>query len=89
MSSLSDMEKNDDLMGRKRGGDCPTELLFDDLEDLLLIKLLGQSLNSGQGLTTIAFCSMCHVDQPRCACKRRLYRKQGDRLAWPAMGGRE
>lgn len=39
-------------------GVCHTELLLDDLEDLLLIELLGQSLNSGQGLTTIAFCAM-------------------------------
>ncbi len=36
-----------------------TELLLDDLEDFLLIELLGESLNSGQGLTTIAFYEVC------------------------------
>lgn len=33
-----------------------TELLLDDLEDLLLVKLLGQSLNCSQSFTTIALC---------------------------------
>lgn len=33
-----------------------TELLLDDLEDLLLVELLGQSLNRSQSLTTIALC---------------------------------
>lgn len=32
-----------------------TKLLLDDLEDFLLVKLLGKTLNSGQSLTTIAF----------------------------------
>ena len=32
-----------------------TELLLDDLQDLLLVKLLGKTLNSSQSLTTIAF----------------------------------
>lgn len=37
------------------------ELLLDDLEDLLLIELLGQTLDSRQSLTTIAFYSeSCH-----------------------------
>jgi hypothetical protein len=31
-----------------------TELLLDDLQDLLLVKLLGKTLNSSQSLTTIA-----------------------------------
>lgn len=31
-----------------------TELLLDDLEDLLLVESLGYSLNSCQGLTTIS-----------------------------------
>lgn len=37
-------------------GDKPehTELLLDDLQNLLLVKLLGKTLNSGQSLTTIA-----------------------------------
>lgn len=30
------------------------ELLLDDLEDLLLIKLLGETLDGGQGLASIA-----------------------------------
>ena len=32
------------------------ELLLDNLEDLLLVKLLGQSLDCGQGLASIALC---------------------------------
>lgn len=31
-----------------------TELLLDDFQDLLLIKLLGEALDGSQGLTTIA-----------------------------------
>jgi hypothetical protein len=30
-----------------------TEFLLDDLENLLLVKLLGETLNSGQSLTSI------------------------------------
>ena len=30
-----------------------TKLLLDDLENLLLVKLLGETLNSGQSLTSI------------------------------------
>ena len=33
-----------------------TELLLDDFEDLLLIKFLGKTLDSRQGLTTITLC---------------------------------
>lgn len=33
-----------------------TELLLDVLENLLLIELLGKTLDSGQSLATIAFC---------------------------------
>ena len=36
-----------------------TELLFDHLQDLFLVELLGQTLDCGQGLTTITFC--CHI----------------------------
>jgi hypothetical protein len=32
------------------------ELLLDDLEDLLLVKLLGQTLDCSQGFATIALC---------------------------------
>lgn len=35
-----------------------TELLLDDLQDLLLIELLGETLDSGQGLSTIALCKL-------------------------------
>jgi hypothetical protein len=37
-------------------GQRHTELLLDDLKNLLLVELLGQTLNSGQSLTTIALC---------------------------------
>lgn len=33
-----------------------TKLLLDDLEDLLLVKLLRQTLHGGQSLSTIALC---------------------------------
>jgi hypothetical protein len=39
----------------------PTELLLDDLEDFLLVKLLGQTLNSRQSLTTIALCVLISI----------------------------
>jgi hypothetical protein len=35
-----------------------TELLLDDFENLLLIKLLRKSLDGSQGLASIAFCVM-------------------------------
>lgn len=35
-------------------GAIASELLLDDLQNLLLVKLLGKTLNSGQSLTTIA-----------------------------------
>lgn len=38
-----------------------TELLLDDLQDLLLIELLRQTLHRGQGLTTIALCKQPSV----------------------------
>lgn len=37
-------------------GSIAGELLLDDLENLLLVKLLGQTLDSGQGLASIALC---------------------------------
>lgn len=40
--------------GQRRGGGH-TEFLLDDLEDLLLIELLRETLDSRQSLTTIAF----------------------------------
>jgi len=41
-------------LGRRRSKH--TELLLDDLEDLLLIEFLGKALDSSQRLTTIALC---------------------------------
>ena len=41
----------------------PTELLLDDFENLLLVELLWQTLDSRQSLTTIALC-----------CKNRVSR---------------
>ena len=39
-------------------GSIAGELLLDDLEDLLLVKLLGQTLHGGQRLASIALCGM-------------------------------
>jgi len=42
------------------------ELLLDDLEDLLLVELLGETLDCSQGLASIALCDMsAGVAQPR------------------------
>lgn len=38
-----------------------TELLLDDLQDLLLIELLRKTLDGSQGLTTIALCGQIRV----------------------------
>lgn len=38
-----------------------TELLLDDLEDLLLVEFLGKTLDRGQGLTAIALCEKRRV----------------------------
>ena len=40
-------------------GAIASELLLDHLEDLLLVKFLGQALDRGQRLTTIALCGTC------------------------------
>lgn len=37
-------------------GAIASELLLDHLEDLLLVELLGQTLDSSQGLATVALC---------------------------------
>jgi hypothetical protein len=51
---------------KRKGGTirCPkegvmslTEVLLDDLENLLVVKLLRNALDGGQGLTTITLCS--------------------------------
>lgn len=49
LDHLSHLRVNDN-------GAIAGKLLLDDLENLLLIKLLGKALNSGQGLASIAFC---------------------------------
>ena len=36
--------------------DKRTELLLDDLKNLLVVELLRQTLNSGQGFTSISLC---------------------------------
>lgn len=40
-------------------GAIASELLLDHLEDLLLVELLRQTLDSSQGLATVALC--CHI----------------------------
>jgi hypothetical protein len=47
-----------------------TELLLDNLEDLLLIELLREALNSGQSLTTISLC-------PTLVVSRRYHFEEG------------
>jgi hypothetical protein len=51
--------------GRVRARKCLTELLLDHLEDLLLIELLREALDSGQSLTTIALCLLPLAMPPR------------------------
>ncbi len=46
----------------------PTELLLDDLQDLLLVEFLWQTLNSRQSLTTIALYSIDQVSALISAC---------------------
>jgi len=41
-------------LGVRDDGAIASELLLDDLENLLLVELLGKTLNSGQSLATIA-----------------------------------
>jgi len=43
-------------------GAIASELLLDDLENLLLVEFLWKALDSSQGFTTIAF---CYTSQPR------------------------
>lgn len=43
-------------LGVAHDGAIASKGLLDDLENLLLIELLGESLNSGQGLASIALC---------------------------------
>jgi hypothetical protein len=48
-----------------------TKLLLDDLEDFLLVKLLGKTLNSGQSLTTIALCNKRSAVSSTCGFRLR------------------
>jgi hypothetical protein len=41
---------------QRQGRQQHTEVLLDDLEDLLVVKLLRNALDSGQGLTSITLC---------------------------------
>lgn len=43
-------------LGVAHDGAIASKGLLDDLENLLLIELLGESLNGGQGLASIALC---------------------------------
>lgn len=43
-------------MTQRSDGEGHTELLLDNLENLLLVEFLGETLDSGQSLTTIALC---------------------------------
>jgi len=45
-----------------------TKFLLDDLENLLLIKFLGKTLDSGQSLTTIALCESNRVSMLISSC---------------------
>ena len=40
-----------------------SELLLDHFEDLLLVELLGETLDSSQGLATIALCAVMSASQ--------------------------
>ena len=42
-----------------------TKLLLDDLENLLLVKFLWKTLDSGQSLTSITLCESFVSDAPR------------------------
>lgn len=60
-----------------------TEFLLDHLQNLLLVKLLGKTLDGGQGLTTIAFCkrkvshpSVIRRHSTRCQEHNRTKRKK-------------
>lgn len=45
------------VKNQRQGKKRHTELLLDDLQNLLLVKLLWKTLNCSQSLTTIALCS--------------------------------
>jgi hypothetical protein len=48
-------------LGIDDNGAIAGELLLDDLEDLLLVKFLGQTLDCSQGFATIALCEAFSV----------------------------
>ena len=48
-------------LGVAHDGAIASKGLLDDLENLLLVELLGESLNSGQGLASIALCGVAVV----------------------------
>jgi hypothetical protein len=51
-------------------GAIASELLLNHLEDLLLVKFLGETLDSGQGLTTVTLCVFALVCEHECCCSR-------------------
>lgn len=58
----------DDLthLGVAHDGAIASELLLDHLEDLLLVELLGETLDSGQGLATVALWLCVSVSEREC-----------------------
>lgn len=79
IASWVTLVKLDDLNSREEH----TEFLLDHLQNLLLVKLLGKTLDGGQGLTTIAFCkrkvshpSVIRRHSTRCQEHNRTKRKK-------------
>lgn len=65
-----------------------TELLLDDLQDLLLIELLRKTLDGSQGLTTIALCGQIHVSHG-CMTRQRGATSDDDRGQGTTWRGRQ
>lgn len=82
----------DDLthLGVSDYGSIAGELLLDDLEDLLLVELLGQALYRGQGLTSIALCSVLAKFVPTMSERAVPYQegKSFRGLRWAVWEGR-
>lgn len=56
-----------------------TELLLDDLQNLLLVKLLGETLNCSQSLTSITLCNPGQHDVAPYLRRHRLARENSPR----------
>lgn len=61
-------------------GSIACELLLDDLEDLLLVELLRQTLHGGQRLASIALCVVLAYAMYACCSDRVVPRVQGRRI---------